>query len=64
MESSVGFVLTKIDTMVSKLEVYGHPKSNNGGNRSLDAKHTTADKYVDDALDDPIHSMIDIDFDP
>ncbi|CAF2097381.1 unnamed protein product [Rotaria magnacalcarata] len=64
MESSVGFVVTKIDTMISKLEVYEHPKSNKGGNRSLDAKHTTIDKYDDDALDDPIHSMINIDLDP
>ncbi|CAF3951966.1 unnamed protein product [Rotaria sp. Silwood2] len=65
MESSVGFVFTKIDNMISRLEIYEKPKSNKGGNnknRSSDSKNTTMNSTVDDSYGDPTHSLINIEF--
>ncbi|CAF0854393.1 unnamed protein product [Rotaria sordida] len=65
MESSVGLVLTKIDNMISRFEIYEKPKSNkdeNKKNRPSDLKSITMNSVVDDSLSDSTHSMINIEF--
>ncbi|CAF1010652.1 unnamed protein product [Rotaria sordida] len=65
MESSVGLVLTKIDNMISRFEIYEKPKSNKDGNkknRPSDLKSITMNSIVDDSLSDSTHSMINIEF--
>ncbi|CAF3530095.1 unnamed protein product [Rotaria sordida] len=65
MESSVGLVLTKIDNMISRFEIYEKPKSNKDGNkknRPSDLKSITMNSVVDDSLSDSTHSMINIEF--
>ncbi|CAF4343902.1 unnamed protein product, partial [Rotaria sordida] len=62
---SVGLVLTKIDNMISRFEIYEKPKSNkdeNKKNRPSDLKSITMNSVVDDSLSDSTHSMINIEF--
>ncbi|CAF2671199.1 unnamed protein product [Rotaria sp. Silwood2] len=67
MEASVGFVLNKIDNVASKLDKYEKTKDNTEKNekknRSSDSKNVTTNRTENDSLDDPIHSINNLDFD-